>query len=86
MLADWLPFFVVGMPVLSVLIQTAGAIILARMAAKIRLLEKNTNSIKDALVKEVGESSEAKGVLKGHANAVAEQAERERAAAPRQEP
>jgi len=36
-------------------------------AETISVLEKNTNSIKDALVKVTGESEHAKGVLQGKA-------------------
>lgn len=41
-----------------------------RTRNQIDVLEKNTNSIKDALVKVTAESSEAKGVLLGRAQAV----------------
>lgn len=37
------------------------------MSGTIDLLEKNTNSIKDALVKTTGEAEKAKGVLEGRA-------------------
>jgi hypothetical protein len=42
----------------------------ARERAKaIQTLEKNTNSIKDALIKTIGEAEHAKGVLQGAAQA-----------------
>lgn len=41
-------------------------------AAKIAELEKNTNSIKDALVKVTGEAALAKGVLQGRAQVLDE--------------
>lgn len=40
-------------------------------AKAIDTLEKNTNSIKDALIKVVGESEHAKGVIVGKAEATA---------------
>ena len=63
---------------LTLFIQTAGAVVLAWIAYKqsalnktIVTLEKNTNSIKDALVKSVGEAEKAKGILEERARAVA---------------
>lgn len=38
-----------------------------RMRSTVRLLEKNTNSIKDALIQSVGEAEFAKGVISGKA-------------------
>lgn len=59
-------------PVIGVAVQVVGAIILAFMAHRVKLLEQNTNSIKDALVKEVGESNMAKGLKQGRAEVIAE--------------
>lgn len=40
------------------------------MKVEFDLLEKNTNSIKDALVKTTGEKERAKGVLEGQAQVI----------------
>lgn len=48
----------------------------SRIWTTIDLLEKNTNSIKDALVKTTGEAERAKGVLEGKADAKAAENQR----------
>jgi hypothetical protein len=50
---------------LQVVVPLLGTLSLPFIAYYIRKLEKNTNSIKDALVKVTGESEHAKGVLEG---------------------
>jgi len=53
------------MEVLQIVLPLLGTLALPFIAYYIRKLEKNTNSLKDALVKVTGESEHAKGVLEG---------------------
>lgn len=67
--AVWIPVWmaiIAGVfPLLTLIIQIWQAKVQKANAEQIKLLEKNTNSMKDALVKITGESENAIGHLKG---------------------
>lgn len=56
----------------AALMTTVNMIVARSMRIDMRTLEKNTNSMKDALVKVVGESQRAQGKLEGKAEEKAE--------------
>lgn len=60
----------------SLFISTAGVMVTAWIGFKIRELEHNTNSIKDALVLKTAESSHAKGKAEGKAEEKEEERKR----------
>lgn len=54
----------------TVVMQAWNSYTSARRAEVIEKLEKNTNSIKDALLKTTGEAEHAKGVVQGRAEVI----------------
>lgn len=55
----------------GVLLQVYNSIAGSQRAKTIALLEQNTNSIKDALIKTTGEAEHAKGVVQGRTEVTA---------------
>lgn len=74
---DWISFFTAATPFVTAI----GVLIIGVLTAinnfqasaraqQIALLERNTNSIKDALITTTGDAEHAKGVLQGRAEMV----------------
>lgn len=54
----------------TVLLQVWNTVKSTERATAIAMLEKNTNSIKDALIKTTGEAEHAKGVVQGRSEVI----------------